>query len=200
MANTQARFGFKHIGFLSGAGPDYQLQTRAIQSTYSTYIGYGDPIVKLNATSPYIVQATGTTTPPNPVIGIFQGCQYTPAGQPPTWSPYWPGAAAADAKAYIIDAPNALFLVSTLLTAIATGSIGQTVAFTGGVPATTGAGFSIATIDFATLGTAGGTAAGFLPFRVNSMFQGLGNGSDPTTAYNWVVVEFNYQSHRALSV
>lgn len=200
MANTQARFGFKHIGFLSGGAPDYQLQTRAIQSTYSTYIGYGDPVVKLNATSQYVIQATGTTVVTSAIAGIFQGCQYTPAGQPPTWSPYWPGASASDAKAYIVDAPNALFLVSTLLTAIATGSIGQTVAFTGGVPATTGGGFSIATIDFATLGTAGGTAAAFLPFRVNSMFQGLGNGSDPTTAYNWVVVQFNYQMNRAASV
>lgn len=200
MPNTQARFGFKHIGFLSGGAPDYQLQTRAIQSTYSTLIGYGDPVVKLNATSQYVIQATGTTVMTTPIVGIFQGCQYTPVGQPPTWSPYWPGAAAADAKAFIVDAPNALFLVATTLTAIATGAIGQNAAFTGGVPATTGGGYSIATLDAATLGTAGGTAASFLPFRVNSMFQGLGNGSDPTSNFNWVVVEFNFQQHRALNV
>ena len=200
MANTQARFGFKHIGFLSGGAPDYQLTTRAIQSTYSTFIGLGDPIVKLNGTSPYIIQAVGTTVVTTPVVGIFQGCRYTPSGGVPTWSPYWPGAAASDAVAYIIDAPNALFLVATTLTAIATGAIGQNAAFTGGVPATTGGGFSIATLDAATLGTAGGTAASFLPFRVNSMFQGVGNGSDPSTNYNWVVVSFNFQTNRALNV
>lgn len=200
MPNTQARFGFKHIGYLSGGGVDQQLQTRTIQSTYSTFIGYGDPVVKLNGTSPYVVQAVGTTVVTTPIVGIFQGCQYTPAGQPPTWSPYWPGAAAADAKAFIIDAPNALFLVATTNTAIGTSAIGQNAAFTGGVPATTGGGYSIATLDAATLGTAGGTAASFLPFRVNSMFQGLGNGSDASSAFNWVVVEFNFQQHRALNV
>ena len=51
-----------------------------------------------------------------------------------------------------------------------------------------------------TLGTAGGTAASFLPFRVVSMYQGVGNGSDPTTNFNWVVVGFNFESNRALNV
>lgn len=200
MANTQARFGFKHIGFLSGGSPDYQLTTRAIQSTYSTLIGFGDPIVKLNGTSQYVVQSVGSTIMAAPLVGIFQGCRYTPAGGVPTWSPYWPGAAASDAVAYIIDAPNALFLAATLLTAITTGGIGEAVTFTGGVPATTGAGFSIATIDAATLGTTTvvGTAVSSLPFRVVSMYQGVGNGSDPATNYNWVVVGFNNQINRAL--
>ena len=200
MANTQARFGLKHNGYLSGGAPDYQLTTRAIQSSNSTLIGFGDPVVKANATSPYIIQAVGTTVVTTPVVGIFQGCTYTPAGGVPTWSPYWPGAAAVDATAYIIDAPNATFLVATTLTAIATGAIGQNAAFTGGVPATTGGGFSIATLDAATLGTAGGTAASFLPFRILSLYQGVGNGSDPSTNYNWVVVGFNFQQNRALNV
>jgi hypothetical protein len=142
----------------------------------------------------------GTTTVTTPIIGIFQGCEYTPAGGSLTYSPFWPGAAAVDAKAFIVDAPNALFLAATLLTAIATGGIGQTVTFTGTVPATTGGGFSSATLDAATLGTAGGTAASFLPFRVVSMYQGVGNGSDPTTNFNWVVVGFNFESNRALNV
>jgi hypothetical protein len=197
MANSQARFGFKHIGDMGGASPTYQLSTRAIQSSYSTYIGFGDPLQKLSATSQYVIQATGTTAMTSPVIGIFQGCMYTPSGQPPTWSPFWPGAAVADAVAYIVDSPNALFLVAATNTAITTGAIGQTIAFTGGAPATTGGGFSIATLDAATLGTAGGTAASFLPFRVNSLYQGVGNGSDPATAYNWVVVQFNFSQNRA---
>ena len=197
MANQQARFGFKHIGFLSGGAADYQLQTRQIQSTYSTIIGYGDPVVKLNGTSPYVTQAVGTTTPPMPVVGIFQGCQYTPVGQAPTWSPYWPGAAAADAKAYIIDAPNALFLVAVSSAALNTSAIGACVAFTAGIAT---AGISTAVIDSGTISTASGTTASFLPFRINSMFQGLGNGSDPTTNFNWVVVEFNYATHRSLAI
>lgn len=200
MANTQARFGFKHIGDLGGGSPTYQMVTRSIQSTNATTIGFGDPVVKANATSQYIIQAVGTTVVTTPIVGIFQGCMYTPSGGIPTWSPYWPGAAASDATAYIIDSPNALFLAATLLTAITTGAIGQTVAFTGGAPATTGGGFSIATLDAGTLGTAGGTAASFLPFRVVSMYPGVGNGSDPTTNYNWVVVSFNFEVNRALNV
>lgn len=200
MANSTATFGFKHIGDLGGGAPTYQLTTRAIQSSNSTKIGFGDPVVKANATSQYIIQAVGTTVVTTPIIGIFQGCMYTPAGQAPTWSPYWPGAAAVDATAYLIDSPNALFLAATLLTAITTGAIGQTVTFTGGVPATTGGGYSNATLDAATLGTAGGTAASWLPFRVVSMCQGVGNGSDPTTNYNWVVVSFNFEQNRALNV
>lgn len=200
MANTQAAFGFKHIGYGSGAAPDYQLTSRAIQSTNSTKIGFGDPVVKATATSPYIVQAVGSTVVTSPIVGIFQGCSYTPAGGSPTWSPFWPGAAAVDATAYILDAPNAQFLVATLLTAIVTSAIGQTVTFTGTVPATTGGGFSSATVDAATLGTTGGTAASFLPFRIVSMYQGVGNGSDLTSNYNWVVVGFNFETQRALSL
>lgn len=202
MANTQARFGFKHIGYLGGGSPDYQLTTRAIQSSNATAIGFGDPVVKANATSQYIVQAVATSSAnmTQPIVGIFAGCSYRPAGGIPSWSPYWPGAAAADAVAYIIDAPNALFLAATLLTAITTGGIGQVVNFTGGAPATTGGGFSIATIDQATLGTAAGaTAVSGLPFRLIQLYQGVGNGSDPASNYNWVVVGFNNQVNRALS-
>ena len=200
MANSTATFGFRHIGYLGGGAPDYQITTRALQSTNATTIGRGDPVVKANATSNYVIRAVGTTVVTTPIVGIFDGCMYTPSGQALTWSPYWPGASAVDATAYIIDAPNALFLVATTLTAIATGAIGQCAAFTGGAPATTGGGFSSATLDAATLGTAGGTTASFLPFRINSMYQGVGNGSDPTTNYNWVVVSFNFEAQRALNV
>src|SRR5882757_7440507 len=133
MANTQAQFGFKHIGFLSGGAPDYQQSTRLIQSTNTTKIFFGDPVQKQNATSNYIVQgAGGTATLGTAIIqGIFVGCQFTPSGGLgiPQWSPFWPGAAAADATAYIIDAPNALFLVAALSTAIITGNIGQLFGF-----------------------------------------------------------------------
>lgn len=200
MANTLVRFGFKHLGDMGGGSPTYQMTPRAVQSTYSTLIGFGDPVQKLNATSPYVIRATGTTTMTTPVAGIFQGCYYVPSGGTPAWSPYWPGASVVDGTAYLIDSPNALFLVGTLATAIGSGALGQVVTFTGGAPATTGGGYSNAVLDADTLGTAGGTAASFLPFRVNSLYAGIGNGSDPTTNYNWVVVQFNYQQNRAANV
>ncbi len=193
MANQQSQFGFKHIGFLSGGSPDYQQQPRLIQSTYSTQIGLGDPVVRSTTTAKYIIQATGTLATSTPIEGIFVGCSYTPSGLPPTWSPYWPGAAASDATGYVIDAPNALFLVATLQTAVTTTNLGQAINFTTGQCATTGGGYSIATIDQATA-TATGTTVSLLPFKIVQLYQGIGNGSDPLTNYNWAVVTFNFQT------
>ncbi len=199
MANTQAQFGFKHIGYLSGGAPDYQQQTRLILSTYSTKIGFGDPVYKTNATSNYIIQGTGAIATTQPMEGIFVGCTFTPSGGLgiPQWSPFWPGAAAADATAYIINAPNALFLAAALQTAIVTSNIGWAVNFTTGAPATTGGGYSVATLDQASA-TWTGTTASQLPFKIVQLYQGVGNGSDPSSNYNWVVVTFNNQAFKTL--
>jgi hypothetical protein len=51
--------------------------------------------------------------------------------------------------------------------------------------------FSTFVVDQSTL-TTGPTA----PFQVYSMYPGLGNGSDTTTNYNWVIVGFNQQRYR----
>lgn len=190
MANTQSQFGFRHIGFLSGAGPDYQQQTRLLQSTNTTKIFFGDPVVKSGL---YIVQGANNTAT---LEGIFVGCQYTPSGGLgiPQWSPYWPGAAAADATAYVINAPNALFLAAALNTAVNATAIGDNIGFSIGTGSTVGGGFSGATLDQSTIGT-----TNTLPFQIVSLYQGIGNGSDTTTAYNWVVVTFNNQRFRQLT-
>ena len=188
MANVQASFGFRHIGFTSGAGPDYQLATRLISSANTTKIYRGDPVVKI-ASSAYIKQSADTTTT---LEGVFDGCVYIPVGGgTPIWSPFWPGTAASDATAYVINAPNALFLAATLLTAVVTSNIGENICFAIGTGSTSGGGFSGATLDQSVLTTA--TTA---PFQVYSLYQGIGNGSDPSTNYNWAVVTFNNQRLR----
>ncbi len=187
MANVQSAFGFRPIGYLSGGAPDYQLATRAIQSTYATKIFFGDPVLKSGA---YIVQAA-TATNTTIIEGIFQGCTYVPAGGVQTWLPYWPGAAAVDATAYIINAPNAMFLAAALNTAISSANIGEGILFNLGTGSTVGGGFSGATIDQSTLTT--NNNAGF---QIVSLYNGVGNGSDPTTPYNWVVVAFNNQRYK----
>lgn len=188
MANTQAQFGFRHIGYISGGAPDMQLNSNyAIQSSYATAIYQGTPMVK-SASSPYIIPATGTgnlTT----IVGILQGVDYTPTGGAPTFNQYWPGSASADGKAHLIDAPSALFLVASLLTAVPASAIGQNIGFSTGAGGTTiGGGFATYVVDQGTLTT--GSAA---PFQVYSLFNGIGNGSDTTTSYNWVVVSFQNQ-------
>lgn len=210
MANTQATFGFKHIGYLGGGAADYQYSTRGISKTNATAIGFGDPVVRVNATSPYITQGAASSS--SPLEGIFMGCFYTPTGgNLPVWSPGWPGVTvAADAIAYIVDAPNAMFLVATLQTAITSGTIGQVINYSIGTASTTGAMLSGATVDQSTAtSTALGTTYSGLPFRVIGLygmtiggygtnFGGVGNGTDPTTNYNWVVVGFNNQINRTL--
>ncbi len=187
MANTIAQFGFQHFGYISGGNPDYQQNKGLIQSTFSTKIFFGDPVIK-SASSQYMTIAVGTTTA---VWGIFVGCQYTPTGQPPQWSPFWPGAAAADATAYVIDAPNALFKVAALLTAVPSTAIGANIGFSTGAGGTTvGGGFSTYTVDQSTL-----TTSTSFPFQVYAMYPGVGNGSDTTTNFNWVIVGFNNQRY-----
>ena len=198
MANTQAQFGFKHFGYLSGGSPDYQQSTRAISKTLATAIGFGDPVIRVSSASPYITQGASVTTVP--LEGIFVGCTFIPSGGgPPQWSPFWPGNTVnADATAYVIDAPNALFLVATLQTAVTSANIGQLINYTTGVPSTSGQGYAIATIDQSTLATTStGTTISGLPFRITGLYPGLGNGSDPTTNYNWAIVTFNNQINRS---
>lgn len=195
MANQQAAFGFRHIGYLSGMGPDYQQQTRLVQSTNTTKIFNGDPVIKSGA---YIVQGTGTST----VEGIFVGCNYVPVGglQTQQQSPFWPGSSASDGTGYLINAPGALFLAAALNTAIVTADIGKVIGYSIGTGSTAGGGFSGATLDQATATTSPSTGtASLLAFKIVSLYTGVGNGSDPLTPFNWVVVTFNNQIYRALT-
>lgn len=190
MANSQSAFGFAHFGYLPGSAPDYQLATRLIQSTNTTKIFSGDPVVKSGGTN-YIVQGANNTTV---LEGIFQYCVYIPVGGgTPIWSPFWPGTAASDATAYLISAPQALFKVAALSTSIITANLGENVGFAIGTGSTSGGGFSGATVDQSSLAT-----TNTLPFQVFSLYPGIGNGSDPSTNFAWCIVSFNNQRYRQL--
>lgn len=195
MANTQATFGFRHIGYLGGGSPDYQLSTGLIASANTTKIFRGDPVIRTPATGKIEQGADNTTN----IVGIFDGCMYTPVGGIPQWSPFWPGnGAQSDATAYFIDAPNALFLAAALNTSIVTANIGENVGYAIGT-GNTATGRSGATVDQSTLNT-----TNTLPFRVvapcttQGNFGISGNGSDPTTPYGWCVVAFNNQNFKQL--
>lgn len=188
MANTQAQFGFQQFGYQPGGAPDYQLSKYAIQSTYATAIYFGDVVQKSASLGPYLQPCLSGSSPSTGIVGIFQGCIYTPKGSAPTWYPWYPAAAGgADAVAYVIDAPNALFRVAALLTAVPSTAIGNNIGFSTGAGGTTvGGGFSSYTVDQASL-----ASTVTLPFKVVAMYPGVGNGSDATTNYNWVIVGFN---------
>lgn len=190
MANTQAQFGFQHYGYLPGGAVDYQLSKYAIQSSFATKIFFGDPVIK-SAASPYIRPATASTAG-TAIAGIFYGCQYSPPGGTPTWTPWWPASQGTDAVAYVIDAPNALFKVAALNTAVPATAMGNNIGFsTGAGGSTVGGGFSTFTVDQATISTATTSQ-----FRLINFYPGVGNGSDTTTAFNWVIVGFNQQAYQ----
>lgn len=190
MANTQAQFGFRPIGNLAGGAPDHQLSTAAIQSTYATKIFFGDPVVYSTGASPYVIPATGTGTL-SAIMGIFQGCEFSPSsGGPPAWSPWWPGSQNSDAVAYVIpNQPSVKLLAAALNTAVGSTVIGRMIGFSTGAGGTTvGGGFSTFTVDQSTIAS----SSPFLgAFKIIGLYQGIGNGSDPTTPFNWVVVGFN---------
>lgn len=188
MSNTTSFMGFKQIGFLPGASPDYQLQALTVGSGNATAIYRGDPVV---FSSGLIVAATSTA---NAVHGIMDGAQYTDSSGNTKWSPYCP--ASQTATVYILSAPNALFLAQTLLTSIVTANINKNVGFAVGSGTTIGGGFSGYTVDANTSATTSG-----LPFRVvnlASTFLPAGaNGTDNTSNNNQIIVSFNNQDFHA---
>jgi hypothetical protein len=200
MANTNNPYGFKHIGYLPGYAPDYQLKSGVIAAANGTKIYFGDPVVQLS--TGYVGQ--GVNGASVSFLGIFQGCDYLNASGQMVFSPYWPGSAQADATCRYIGAPGAMFMVQANAGPVAFADIGQMADFTVGTGSTVGGCFSGASLS--NLGT-----TSTLPFIVLGLQGGLinaggvggglsgagGNGTDNTTAYNNVIVAFNQQAFRA---
>lgn len=206
MANTFNPFGFAHLGSADGAPANFAQRQVAISSGNATAIFYGDPVKQLN--TGYIAQwSAGTAV--SQLVGIFVGCTYNNSvGGGVTRSRYWPGSGAAgDVTALVIPciygATPAQFLVQTGnsaggATAFAAADVGKNIDVALGT-GSTATGISGAYADQNTEGT---TAT--LPFRIVGLWTGgilnpsvfapwggTGNGSDLTTASNYVVVEAN---------
>ena len=112
---VDAPYGLKPINLIGGqpyAGSTRQI---TIASGYATNIFCGD-VVKRVADGT-LEKDTGTsTTATTGVIGVFMGCTYTdPGSNTKTFKQYWPAStAASDAKAYVVDDPDALFKVAVV--------------------------------------------------------------------------------------
>lgn len=193
MANTNSPFGFLQYYGGSGGAPTFSQTERRIASTNTTAIYYGDPVMPVVSTANgYITQAAaGTTT----LAGIFVGCKYLSTSQKRTvWSRYWPGSdATGDVYAYVVDDPNARFLVqsswstplATSVTTYGTTPVGQYCQFN------IGTGNSNTGSSGAYVSTLGTTIT--YPFIVTDLqtFPPGSNGTDPTTQYYNVIVGFN---------
>ena len=186
MANTNAPFSFRQYSG-SGSAPTYEQVTRKIAAGNTTPIYFGDACIPL--ASGYIDQATASTVR---IEGIFQGCKYTSTSQKsPVWSRYWPGAdATGDVTAYLISDPNARFVVQAGATPVNFNEIGEYVQLNVGTgnAATGNSGMYIESPNTTVT----------LPFIVVGVVEDPPgtNGTDISSAYNWVIVGFNNASTR----
>src|ERR1700737_2086592 len=192
MANVLAPFGFSQTGISSGSSPTFGMNPAKIAVGNATKIFQNDPVKMLS--TGYIAQWTAGTGA-SQLWGTFVGCTYVSVAQSKqVWSPYWPGAdAAADAVAHIVPiSPGSFptFLVQTNNSA--GGAVAASLANVGqNIDVSLGAGntFTGLSTAYADLHTVANTAT--LPFRITSLYTGVGNGSDTTTAFNWVYVTAN---------
>lgn len=200
MANTLGYFGFMQWGTASGpvnfanaGNPPYR-----ISSAYGTAIFQGDAVRMATGNTGFINQwANGNGSATESLIGIFLGCRYFSTSQKKViWNNYWPGSdATGDVEAFVCDDPASLWKVQANAGPITQANIGETadVASTPSGNTTTG----ISGMSLSTPSTSGST----LPFKiVNVITTPPGaNGTDLTTAGNYVIVAFNNQIYKQLS-
>lgn len=202
MANTLAPFGFRPVNTSNGP-MNWRISTRRISAANATPIYKGDAVMPvIGPANGYIQQATAAGT--QPLAGIFWGCQYLSTSQKRTvWNQYWPGSdATGDVTAFVIDDPNARFVVQTsgaafqisgTVTAFGSSPVGQYCELNVGVgnPLSQQSGMFVDSV---------GTTSNF-PFIITSMVLDPpgSNGTDPTAQYNWVEVGFNNEWLRSNS-
>lgn len=188
MANTNAPFGFRQYAG-NGSAPTYEQNVRKIKSDNTTAIFFGDAVIPLS--TGYIAQATASTVQ---LAGIFVGCKYVSTSQKRTvWSNYWPGSdAASDVEAYVVDDPNAKFVVQAGGTAVTLADIGSNIQINASTAGNTATGISSMFVE-----TPAGTPT--LPFKIVGLVEAPpgANGTDATSAYNQIIVQFNNTAARA---
>jgi len=109
MANQLEKFGLRPYRKLDGT-PLVGAQNRyTIASGHTTAIFQGDMVIPLG-TGNIDRHTAGNSTA---VVGVFNGCFYTdPTTQKPTYKNYYPGGvAASDITAFVVDDPDAVFLM-----------------------------------------------------------------------------------------
>jgi len=195
VANNFAPFGFRPVNTSNGP-MNWRISTRRISQLNATPIFKGDAVINIAPATGYITQAIAGSTATAPLAGIFWGCQYLSTSQKRTvWSQYWPGSdATGDVIAYVIDDPNARFVVQTsgagfqiggTPTDFVSSPVGQYCELNAGT------GDTMTQQSGAFVDLLGTTAT--YPFIItNVVLDPPGsNGTDATSVFNWVEVGFN---------
>lgn len=196
MANTFAPFGFSQYKG-TGSAPTYEQTPRTVALTAGA-IYAGDPVTSQSDGT--VAQSVAGTTQ---IAGIFVGCDFISATLlRRVWSPYWPGSGSALAgtivNAYIINDPNAQFLVQSgnAGTAVLAIDVGANINFALGTGSAL-SGLSGAYANQATINPATTT----LPFRIVGLHQNPpgSNGTDIASNGNFIIVAFNNVDTRVLT-
>jgi hypothetical protein len=198
MANTQAYFGFwQRQG--TGSAPTYE-QTEQGNGGIDYNAGaiyYGDPVQRVGSGDGTITQgANGQTTP---MAGVFIGCKYlSTASKRTIWSNYWPGSDVTSANqssitAWIVNDPNAQFLVQSDSTGVVQADVGANNDYQIGT-GTAANGISGAYLVH------GGATTSTKPWRLVSLvLDPPGANGTASGAYNYAIVAFNNVETKALT-
>ena len=198
MANPNAPFGFQQYSG-NGSAPTYE-QVAVVIAYNASAIYFGDPVEPSDAGT--VVRGDGTTAAAG-IAGIFVGCKYLSVSQKRTvWSNYWPGSDVASTQTvegYIINDPNAKFLVQSDATGLTQLAVNLNIGYT------IGTGNTANGISGAFVSSPDVTAT--LPFRVVAL--ALDPPGTPGTetvaggyasgAYNRVIVAFNNVATKSLT-
>lgn len=189
MANTFAPFGFQQYSG-TGSSPTYEQVTRLGQYNAAALYA-GDPLYPL---------ADGTVAKGTPgtdqIAGVFVGCKYLSVSQKRVvWNNYWPGTDVASGQyveIYLVNDPNAQFVVQSDGTGLTLADVGANVQFAYGTGNTLNGQSGAYVLTPGTANT--------LPFKVVSIVTTPVMGaSNPTPgAYAYAVVAFNNISTKQL--
>ena len=186
MANVVEKYGLRPYRKLDGT-PLVGAQNRyTIASNHTTAIFQGDLVIPLTAGN--IDRHTANNSAA--VIGVFNGCFYTdPTTSKPTFSNSYPGAiVASDITAFVVDDPEAVFLMDADA-AFTRADLYQNYSVTTGSGNTT-TGISEVQLDV----SVSGTNASFV-IQAIDISQDPDN-SDTTTANANVLVRINKHFYR----
>ncbi len=186
MANVVEKYGLRPYRKLDGT-PLVGAQNRyTIASNHTTAIFQGDLVIPLTAGN--IDRHTANNSAA--VIGVFNGCFYTdPTTSKPTFSNSYPGAiVASDITAFVVDDPDAVFLMDADA-AFTRADLYQNYSVTTGSGNTT-TGISEVQLDV----SVSGTNASFV-IQAIDISQDPDN-SDTTTANANVLVRINKHFYR----
>lgn len=200
MASTLAPFGLRPADRISGAATTQGFTKYPILSGYAVAIMNGDPVILLHTgagrgrvnringtvTATTITSTAGTTG----TLGVLVGCEYTD----PTSNQFlprhnYPGSiTASDIKAYVVDDPEAVFLIQAddTLTNTAIGCNAALIQTVVGNTTTKNSGLALDASSVADTAT--------LPLRIVGFLEDARNSVGD--AYPVVKVRLNIHHHR----